>query len=141
MIAPINCPPGFTASPDRPTRPSQRWPNDVRRIYAIQFHPEVRHTPQGTQLIHNFVYDIAQCKPTWTPASFIEESIAQIRARVGTDQVVCGLSGGVDSSVTAALLHQAIGDQLTCIFIDTGCCGKASRNKSSKRFSAPWASA
>ena len=63
--------------------------NDERKIYAIQFHPEVRHTPQGTQLIHNFVYDIAQCKPTWTPASFIEESIAQIRARVGNR------SGGV----------------------------------------------
>jgi GMP synthase (glutamine-hydrolysing) len=113
-------PPGFRIIARSANSPVAAMANDERKIYAIQFHPEVRHTPQGTQLIHNFVYDIAQCQPTWTPASFIEESIAQIRARVGTDQVVCGLSGGVDSSVTAALLHQAIGDQLTCIFIDTG---------------------
>jgi GMP synthase (glutamine-hydrolysing) len=113
-------PAGFHIIARSANSPVAAMANDERQIYAIQFHPEVRHTPQGTQLIHNFVYDIAQCKPTWTPASFIEESIAQIRARVGTDQVVCGLSGGVDSSVTAALLHQAIGDQLTCIFIDTG---------------------
>jgi GMP synthase (glutamine-hydrolysing) len=113
-------PPGFHLIARSANSPVAAMADDRRKIYAIQFHPEVRHTPQGTQLIHNFVYDIAQCRPTWTPASFIEESIAQIRARVGTDQVVCGLSGGVDSSVTAALLHQAIGDQLTCIFIDTG---------------------
>jgi GMP synthase (glutamine-hydrolysing) len=113
-------PAGFHVIARSANSPVAAMANDERKIYAIQFHPEVRHTPQGTQLIHNFVYDIAQCQPTWTPASFIEESIAQIRARVGSDQVVCGLSGGVDSSVTAALLHQAIGDQLTCIFIDTG---------------------
>jgi GMP synthase (glutamine-hydrolysing) len=113
-------PAGFHVIARSTNSPVAAMADDARKIYAIQFHPEVRHTPQGMQLIHNFVYDIAQCKPTWTPASFIEDSIAQIRARVGTDQVVCGLSGGVDSSVTAALLHQAIGDQLTCIFIDTG---------------------
>ncbi len=113
-------PPGFHIIAQSANSPVAAMANDERKIYAIQFHPEVRHTPQGTQLIHNFVYDIAQCKPTWTPASFIEEAIAQIRAQVGTDQAVCGLSGGVDSSVTAALLHQALGDQLTCIFIDTG---------------------
>jgi GMP synthase (glutamine-hydrolysing) len=113
-------PPGFHVIARSANSPVAAMADDERQIFAIQFHPEVRHTPQGTLLIHNFVYDIAQCQPTWTPASFIEESIAQIRKRVGSDQVVCGLSGGVDSSVTAALLHRAIGDQLTCIFIDTG---------------------
>ena len=113
-------PPGFRIIARSAASPVAAMANDERKIYAIQFHPEVRHTPQGTQIIRNFVHDIAWCQPTWTPASFIEESIRQIRARVGTDLVVCGLSGGVDSSVTAALLHQAISDQLTCIFIDTG---------------------
>ena len=113
-------PPGFRLIARSASSPVAAMGNDERKIYAIQFHPEVRHTPQGAQILHNFVYDIAHCRPTWTPASFIEESIKQIRARVGSDLVVCGLSGGVDSAVTAALLHRAIGDQLTCIFIDTG---------------------
>ncbi len=113
-------PPGFHAIAQSDNSPVAAMADDERKIYAIQFHPEVRHTAQGAQLIRNFVYDIARCRPMWTPASLIAESIAQIRARVGSDQVVCGLSGGVDSAVAAALLHRAIGDQLTCIFIDTG---------------------
>ena len=113
-------PPGFHVIARSANSPIAAMADSDRKLYGIQFHPEVKHTPQGTTIIRNFLFEIAQCDPAWTPASFIEESIAQIRARVGSDQVICGLSGGVDSSVAAALIHRAIGDQLTCIFIDTG---------------------
>lgn len=113
-------PPGWHVIARSANSPIAAMADAERNLYGIQFHPEVKHTPQGTTIIRNFLFEIAQCDPSWTPASFIEESIAQIRARVGTDQVICGLSGGVDSSVAAALIHRAIGDQLTCIFIDTG---------------------
>jgi GMP synthase (glutamine-hydrolysing) len=91
-----------------------------RRIYAVQFHPEVVHTPQGRLLLSNFVHRICGCRPDWTAASVIDEQVAAIRAQVGEGQVVLGLSGGVDSAVAAALIHHAIGEQLTCIFVDTG---------------------
>ncbi len=92
----------------------------ARGIYGVQFHPEVQHTPQGKELLHNFVLDICGCRPDWTPANFIMESVANLQAQVGDGRVVCGLSGGVDSAVAAALLHRAIGDRLTCIFVDHG---------------------
>lgn len=91
-----------------------------RSIYGIQFHPEVVHTDQGTAIIRNFCMNICGCSGSWTMASFIDESVKDIRARVGTDHVILGLSGGVDSSVAAALIHKAIGTQLTCIFVDNG---------------------
>jgi GMP synthase (glutamine-hydrolysing) len=91
-----------------------------RHIYGVQFHPEVQHTPQGREMLHNFVLDICGCRPDWTPANFIQETIAGIKAHVGDGYVICGLSGGVDSSVAASLISQAIGNRLTCIFVDHG---------------------
>jgi len=91
-----------------------------RELYALQFHPEVSHTPRGKEILQNFVYHICHCAMDWTMGSFIEEACARIREQVGDQKVVLGLSGGVDSSVTAALLHKAVGDQLTCIFVNNG---------------------
>ncbi len=91
-----------------------------RKLYGLQFHPEVAHTPRGKEILQNFVYHICHCTMDWTMGSFIEEACARVRKQVGDQKVVLGLSGGVDSSVTAALLHKAIGDQLTCIFVNNG---------------------
>ena len=94
--------------------------DESRRFYGLQFHPEVTHTAQGGRILAQFVKTICQCAPSWTPANIITESIAALRRRIGGDQVLLGLSGGVDSSVVAALLHRAIGQQLICIFVDHG---------------------
>lgn len=92
----------------------------ARGLYGLQFHPEVTHTPAGKDILRSFLYEVCGCQGDWTAGNFIHESIEQVRAQVGDGQVVCGLSGGVDSSVVAALLHEAIGDQLTCIFVNNG---------------------
>jgi len=94
--------------------------NPAGKYYAVQFHPEVHHTPQGTEVLRNFVFDICGAKPNWTPQSFIDETIASVRQTVGGGRVICGLSGGVDSSVAAELVHRAVGHQLTCIFVNNG---------------------
>jgi GMP synthase (glutamine-hydrolysing) len=105
-----------------------------RHIYGLQFHPEVVHTPRGKEILSNFVHRICQCASDWTMGSFIERACEQIRAQVGQDRVILGLSGGVDSSVAAALLHKAIGDQLTCIFVDNGLIRKGEREAVERLF-------
>ena len=112
-------PPGFRSIAHTDNSPIAAMKRDdhKRRIYCLQFHPEVVHTPEGTQILQNFVYDICGCKPTWTMQSYVETAVQQIREQVGKERVICALSGGVDSSVAAALTHRAIGDQLTCIFV------------------------
>ncbi|MDP9200916.1 MAG: glutamine-hydrolyzing GMP synthase [Gemmatimonadota bacterium] len=94
--------------------------HEKRPIFGVQFHPEVAHTPRGGEVISNFLFGVCKAEPTWTAGAFIEEEISRIRKTVGKSRVICGLSGGVDSSVAAALVHRSIGDQLTCIFVDTG---------------------
>jgi GMP synthase (glutamine-hydrolysing) len=113
-------PDGFTAAGSTPSTPVAVLEDLDRRICGVQFHPEVKHTPRGQDILQHFLYDIAGCAPEWTAASVIEEQVAAIRAQVGDAKVLCGLSGGVDSAVAAALVHKAIGDQLTCVFVDTG---------------------
>jgi GMP synthase (glutamine-hydrolysing) len=111
-------PEGFTALASSTNAPYAAMGNGT--LLGIQFHPEVVHTPQGKEILSNFLFKVADLEPTWTAASFIEDAIGQIRSRVGDGHVLCGLSGGVDSSVVAALVHRAIGDQLTCLFVDNG---------------------
>ena len=94
--------------------------DEERGFYALQFHPEVTHTTQGEAIIGRFVHEICGCKSDWNMPDYIAEAVEKIRAQVGSDEVILGLSGGVDSSVAAALIHRAIGDQLTCVFVDHG---------------------
>jgi GMP synthase (glutamine-hydrolysing) len=113
-------PHGFTVTATSANAPVAAMADDDRRFYALLFHPEVAHTDRGTAILRNFAFAVCGCTGDWTMASFVQEAIATIRAQVGDGRVVCGLSGGVDSTVAALLIHKAIGDRLTCIFVDNG---------------------
>lgn len=113
-------PPDFSVLAQSTSVPVAAMGDDTRRLYGLQFHPEVMHTQHGRDILHNFLFPLCDAHAEWTMGSFIERAIAKIRETVGTAHVVCGVSGGVDSSVVATLLHRAIGDQLSCIFVDTG---------------------
>jgi GMP synthase (glutamine-hydrolysing) len=113
-------PPGFTALASSSSSPVAAVQDTERGIYGIQFHPEVVHTPYGQEILTRFLTEVCGCEQTWSPASIVEDQIRRIRAQVGEANVICGLSGGVDSSVAALLVHRAIGDQLTCVFVDHG---------------------
>jgi GMP synthase (glutamine-hydrolysing) len=131
-------PPGFRsiAHTDNSPIAAMKREDAKRRIYCLQFHPEVAHTPEGAKLLRNFVYDICGCKPTWTMRSYVDSAVEEIRRQVGTSRVICALSGGVDSSVAAALTHRAIGDQLTCIFVDNGVLRAGERDQVQKTFAS-----
>ena len=118
-------PPGFTALASSSASPVAAVENVEREVYGIQFHPEVVHTPYGQEILTRFLTEVCGCERTWSAASIVEEQIARIRKQVGDGRVICGLSGGVDSSVAALLVHRAVGDQLTCVFVDHGLMRKA----------------
>ncbi len=113
-------PPGFRTVAQTENSPYAAVDHPEKKFFGLQFHPEVAHTPRGRDLLQNFLFRVCNCAPDWTMGSFIEQTCQEIRAKVGTEKVILGLSGGVDSSVAAMLLHQAIGDQLTCIFVNNG---------------------
>lgn len=116
----INLPQGYQITASSEDIPIAAFENSAEQVFGIQFHPEVTHSECGVQVLKNFVFSICKCSPDWSPESFIESTVNAIREQVGTDRVVLGLSGGVDSSVAALLLHEAIGNQLFCIFVDNG---------------------
>jgi GMP synthase (glutamine-hydrolysing) len=127
-------PPGFVALASTATLPVAAFRHETLPLYGVQFHPEVAHTVRGEEILSNFLFRISGCEPTWTPGAFVGESVEAIRERAGETQVICGLSGGVDSSVAAVLVHRAIGDRLTCIFVDNGLLRKNERESVERTF-------
>ena len=116
----VAMPDGFELMASTPSCPIAGMSNEAKKLYGIQFHPEVTHTLQGERMMQHFALEICQCEPLWTAAAIIDDQVARVREQVGDSHVLLGLSGGVDSSVVAVLLHKAIGDQLTCVFVDNG---------------------
>jgi GMP synthase (glutamine-hydrolysing) len=116
----IEAPEGCTSVASTEGAPIAVFENPARRIWGVQFHPEVAHTPHGQQVLERFLHDLAGCSANWTMSNFIDDAVADVRTQVGSGRAICGLSGGVDSAVAAALVHRAIGSELTCVFVDTG---------------------
>ncbi|RMH22966.1 MAG: glutamine-hydrolyzing GMP synthase [Gemmatimonadetes bacterium] len=127
-------PPGFRTLASTETLPVAAMRADDRPLFAVQFHPEVAHTPRGGELLSNFLFRVCGCRPTWTAGAFIDATVERIRERIGDATAICGLSGGVDSAVAAALVHRAIGDRLTCIFVDNGVLRKHERENVERTF-------
>lgn len=129
-------PSGFTVTASSPGAPVAAFEDPARKLFGIQWHPEVHHTPGGQELLTRFLYDGAGITPDWTPTSIIDDQVARIRAQVGESRAICGLSGGVDSAVAAALVQRAIGDQLTCVFVDHGLLRAGEKEQVEKDFVA-----
>ena len=127
-------PPGFKVMASTPSCPIAGMFDEARDFYAVQFHPEVTHTVKGREILQRFVLDICKCKPDWIMGDYAKEAVEKIRAEVGDEEVILGLSGGVDSSVTAALIHRAIGQRLTCVFVDNGLLRKNEREQVRETF-------
>lgn len=127
-------PEGFVQTAHSPTCPTAAMEDTTRKLYGVQFHPEVLHTPKGKEILSNFLYDICGCRGDWVMSSFVKQSIGAIRSKVGSGKVLCALSGGVDSSVAAVLIHEAVGSQLTCIFVDHGLLRKYEADQVEKVF-------
>jgi GMP synthase (glutamine-hydrolysing) len=127
-------PPGYRTLASTATLPVAAFRAEDREIYGVQFHPEVAHTIRGEEILSNFLFRVAGCEPTWTPGAFVDEAVERVRERAGDAQLICGLSGGVDSSVAATLVHRAVGDRLTCVFVDTGLLRKGERESVERTF-------